>query len=131
MSLATGKVLTPAAPARELLVAALNTVPEITAYATAPDNPVAWDAFPRWALSNYSNAGRLGSPAVHEYDVLVILPAGYEPDTVAQGDSLLDQVAEALWPIAEVRTADPVQLTFGTTSAVPALRIRVLPRISA
>jgi hypothetical protein len=130
VSLATGRVLTPAAPARELLVVALNTVPEISAYLTAPDNPSAWDSWPRWARSDYQ-AGRLGSPATHEYDVLVVLPAGYEPDTVAEGDSLLDKVAEALWPVAEVQTADPIQLTFGTTSAVPALRIRVVPRISA
>lgn len=128
MSLATGRVLSPAPTARQVIVDALSTVEGVTAYPSAPDNPSSWDAFPRWALSTYT-AGRLGSPAVHEYDALVILPAGYEPDTVAQGDSLLDQVAAALWSVAEVQTADPVQLTFGTTTAVPALRIRCVPRI--
>ncbi len=129
MSLATGRVLTPAKSTRDLLVAALATVEGINALQTAPDNPQPFDAFPRWALSDFTR-GRLGTPAVHEYDVLVVLPAGYEPDTVAQGDSLLDLVALALWPVAEVQTADPIQLTFGTTTAVPALRIRVVPRLS-
>lgn len=130
MSLATGRTLTPAPSARAVLVAALARVDGITAHATAPDNPVAFDAFPRWALSDYKR-GRLGLVAVHTYDVLVILPAGYEPDTVTQGDSLLDVVAAALWDVAEIQNADPIQLTFGANNpAMPALRIRVIPRVT-
>jgi hypothetical protein len=110
-------------------VAALARVDGINAHATAPDNPVAFDAFPRWALSDF-HRGRLGLVAQHEYDVLVILPAGYEPDTVTQGDSLLDTVARALWDVADIQNADPIQLTFGNQSPMPALRIRVVPRVT-
>lgn len=129
MSLATGRTLTPAPSSRAVLVAALAAVDGVTAHATAPDNPVAFDAFPRWALSDY-RAGRLGMTAVHQYDVLVILPAGYEPDTVTQGDSLLDTITAALWDVAEIQNADPIQLTFGNQSPMPALRIRVVPRVT-
>jgi len=129
VSLATGRTLTPAPSARAALVTALAAVDGITAHASAPDNPVAFDAFPRWALSDF-HRGRLGLVASHEYDVLVILPAGYEPDTVTQGDSLLDTIARALWDVADVGNADPIQLTFGNTSPMPALRIRVVPRVT-
>jgi hypothetical protein len=110
-------------------VAALARVDGVTAHPSAPDNPAAFDAFPRWALTDYRR-GRLGLVGVHEYDVLVILPAGYEPDTVTAGDSLLDSVTAALYDVAEIQNADPIQLTFGNGPAVPALRIRVIPRVT-
>lgn len=120
----------PATAAREAMRAALATVPGISAHASAPDNPVEFDAFPRWALTNYVG-GKLRSAAVHEYDALVILPAGYEPDTVTQGDTLLDAVAAALRGVGEVRTADPITLTFTPNQTpMPALRVRVVPRQS-
>lgn len=125
---ATGAGLTPAPDARGRLVAALALVDGVTAHPSAPDNPVAFDAFPRWALSDY-HRGRLGSVATHEYDVLVILPAGYEPDTVAEGDSLLDVITAAIWDVAEIQNADPIQLSFGNQTPMPALRIRVIPRV--
>lgn len=128
MSLATGRTLTPAPNARAVLVAALARVQGVTAHATTPDNPAAWDAFPRWALSDY-RTGRLGMVGTHQYDVLVILPAGYEPDTVAEGDSLLDRVTAELAHDAEIQNADPIQLTFGNQTPMPALRIRVIPRV--
>jgi hypothetical protein len=118
----------PANVAREAIRAALAGVPGLSAHSAAPDNPVEFDAFPRWALTNYTG-GKLRAAAVHEYDALVILPAGYEPDTVAQGDSLLDLVAGAVRAVGEVRTADPIQLTFGVNQTpMPALRVRVIPR---
>lgn len=119
---------TPTPTARAVLVAALARVEGVTAHPSAPDNPVAFDAFPRWALKDF-HRGRLGMVGAPEYDVLVILPKGYEPDTVTEGDSLLDKIAAALWDVADVGVADPVQLTFNQ-SAMPALRIRVIPRVT-
>lgn len=122
----------PAPDARAAIVTALSGVAGINAHSTAPDNPVAFDAFPRWARTNYTG-GRLQTLGTHEYDVMVILPAGYEPDTVAQGDSLLDAVAAALYPIARVDTADPIKLVFGPAGRgveMPALRIRVTPYLN-
>lgn len=125
----TAAGVTPAPSARAVLVAALGRVEGVTAHPSAPDNPAAFDAFPRWALSDF-HSGRLGRVATHEYDVLVILPAGYEPDTVTQGDSLLDAIAAALWDVADIQNADPIQLTFGNQTPMPALRIRVVPRVT-
>ena len=120
----------PAVLARTAIVDALRTVAGLNVYATAPDSPVAFDAFPRWAVTNYVG-GRLSSLAVHEYDAIVVLPAGYEPDTVAQGDSLLDLVASALLDVGEVQAADPISLTFQAGSAVPALRVRIVPHLNS
>lgn len=125
----TSAGITPAPSARAALAAALAAVEGVTAHPSAPDNPVAFDAFPRWALSDY-HRGRLGMVASHEYDVLVILPAGYEPDTVTEGDSLLGRIVAALWGVADVGNADPIQLTFGNQTPMPALRIRVIPRVT-
>lgn len=129
MSLAAPRTIGPATTTRQAVVDALKTVPGLTVYPTAPNQPVAFDAFPRWALTNYTG-GRLGSIARHEYDALVILPAGYEPDTVAQGDSLLDLVAAALMTVGVVQAADPISVTFQSGSAVPALRVRVVPHLN-
>jgi hypothetical protein len=129
MSLAAPTTIGPATTTREAIVDALRTVTRLAAYPSAPDNPQAWDAFPRWALTNYTG-GRLGWIAVHEYDVLVVLPAGYEPDTVAQGDSLLDDLATALSTVGVVQTAEPIRATFDTGTSVPALRVRVVPRLN-
>lgn len=125
----TAAGFSPAPSARAALVAALARVEGVTAHASAPDNPVAFDAFPRWALSDF-HRGRLGMVAAHQYDVLVILPAAYEPDTVTEGDSLLGRVAAELWNVADVGNADPIQLTFGNQTPMPALRIRVMPRVT-
>lgn len=120
--------LAPAPGSRAALVAALGRVAGINAHPSAPDNPAAFDAFPRWALSDY-HRGRLGMVGTHQYDVLVIVPAGYMPDTVTAGDSLLDEIVNALWDVADVVNAEPVQLTFGNQTPQPALRIRVTPRV--
>jgi hypothetical protein len=119
-----------ASSTRDAIVAALRTVPKLNVYASAPDHVSAWDAFPRWAITNYTG-GRLTWLAVHEYDALVVLPAGYEPDTVAQGDSLLDDVAAALSAVGVVQTAEPIRLTFDAATSVPALRVRVVPHLNA
>lgn len=127
--LAAADPIGPASTTRAAIVAALKTVPTLNVYPSAPDNPTAWDAFPRWALTNYTG-GRLTWIAVHEYDVLVVLPAGYEPDTVTQGDSILDAVATALSTVGVVQTAEPIRATFDTGTSVPALRVRVVPRLN-
>ncbi len=130
MSLAVPVEIGSASETRTAICDALSALDEITVHRTAPDTPVAWDAFPRWALTNYTG-GRIAWLARHEYDALVILPAGYEPDTVEQGDSLLDRVAFALSAVGVVQTAEPIQLTFNAGTAMPALRVRVVPHINA
>lgn len=134
MSLAAPNVaaapIGPATTARQMIVDALQEIPTLQVYSSSPDNPTAWDAFPRWTVTNYTG-GRLGTIAVHEYDVLVILPAGYEADTVEQGDTILDAVAEVLIGIGRIDVAEPVRLTFDTGSTTPALRVHVVPNPNA
>lgn len=119
----------PATTARQAIVDALSTVDGLHVYPSVPDQPQPFDAFPRWSITNYTG-GRLTYLAVHEYDALVVLPAGYEPDTVAQGDSLLDLVVMALQPVGRVETAEPIRLTFDTGTAAPALRVHVVPHLN-
>ena len=119
----------PASTSRAAIVAALRTVPQLNVRESAPETVQPFDAFPRWALTNYTG-GRLSWLAVHEYDALVILPAGFEPDTVTEGDALLDLVAAALSAVGTVQTAEPIRLTFDNRTAVPALRIRVVPHLN-
>lgn len=127
--LAAADPIGPASSSRAAIVAALQTIDGLNVHSSAPDTVSPWDAFPRWALTNYTG-GRLRWLAVHEYDALVVLPAGYEPDTVEQGDSMLDRVATALATVGVVQTAEPIRLTFDTGTAVPALRVRVVPHLN-
>ena len=121
----TANPIHPATAARQAIADALGTVAGVTAYLSRPDNLHEFDGFPRWAFTPYTG-GRLRALGRHEYDALVILPAGYEPDTVIQGDTLLDTVAVALMVVGEVQQADPVLI-----DNMPALRVRVVPRASS
>ena len=126
---ANGATMGSPVDARAALCDALTAVPRLQVHPTMPSAPVAWDAWPRWAISNYTG-GRLGWVAVHEYDVLVVLPAGYEPDTVDQGDALLDQLALVLALVGLVQQAEPVQLATPNGNPLPALRVRVIPHLN-
>jgi hypothetical protein len=125
----TRDAFAPPAHVRDAIVAALATVPDLTAHRTAPDQPQPFDAWPRWSTSAYTG-GRLDYLAVHEYDAVICLPAAYEPDTVEAGDSLLSLVVAALWPVGKVETAEPVRLTFENGSATPALRVHLIPHLN-
>jgi hypothetical protein len=121
-------IIGPAADARTAICDALQAVDQLTVTRAAPDNPVAFCAWPKWSTSGFVG-GRLAHPAIHEYDVIVTLPAGYEPETVEAGDSLLDQVVTALWEIGEVTTALPIQVAFDQARAqtMPAFQVHVIP----
>ena len=127
MSLATRpEPLAASADTRAALVAALSTVQGLSASRAAPDVPTAGAAWPVWTQTTY--AGRLGAPAVHTYDVYVILPAGYLPSTVDQADGLRDQVAAALWPAGTVQSTEPVSVQFDDSATMPGIRARVIMR---
>lgn len=132
MSLAAPSVIAaafaPSAAARQVLVDALATVPSLVPSTTAPVTPAAYCAWPKWTLSEYTGA-RLGSPADHEYDVLVLLPNAEASDTTAKADELLGQVVAALWSVAQVTTAQPASVTFDGQQSMPALQIHVIPHV--
>lgn len=125
----------PSATDREAICDALadvalddGTTLTVTAY--PPMTPTPFAAWPRWAVSNYSAAGRLAAVADHEFDVFVVLPASSPDVTTEVADDLLDRVIGALWSLGRITTAQPVQVLFDTTkTAAPALQIRVIPHL--
>jgi hypothetical protein len=111
--------------ARDAVVEALATVPELQPFATMPDTPVAGAAWPVWAESHY-RGGKLAHPVVHTYDVRVLLPSGYHPDTVDAADGLIEEVMAALSKCGTVETVGPVLVVFETNqSTMPGITARV------
>ena len=113
--------------ARDRLLQALATVDGITPAASAPDAPVANVAWPKWAESRLQG-GKLTQPLVHSFDVLVLLNASYDGQTVAAADDLLPRLIGSLAAVASIDVADAVQVTFPPATAIPALRVRCTPR---
>jgi len=128
-ALAGAAVFGPPPAVRDAITAALATVDGLTAHRTTPDQPQAFDAWPRWSTSAYTG-GRLNYLAVHEYDAVICLPATYEHDTVDAGDSLLSLVVAALWGLGKVETAEPIRLTFDNGTSTPALRVHLIPHLN-
>lgn len=126
MSLANGTAerTTRAQDVRSALVAALATVPGLTAYPVAPDQATAGAAWPKWVQTTYD--GALCDLARDTYEALVTLPADYVETTVDQGDAFRDQVAFAVMSVGRVEFAEPIQITFQDKQAMPGLRLRVV-----
>ena len=110
---------------RAKLVAALSTVPGLTALPTVPDQATAGAAWPRWIQTTYD--GPLCTLAVDTYEVLVTLPAAYASLTVTQGDSFRDLVALTLAAQSgvQVQLVEPAQIVFQAQQAMPGLRLRI------
>lgn len=113
------------APARQAVVDALATIDGLTPTLAMPDTPDAGSAWPVWAESRYRD-GKLSRPLTHTYEVRVILPAAYHPDTVDASDGLVDQVCTALSKVGNVDVAQPVSVVFEQNqTAMPGLLVRV------
>jgi hypothetical protein len=111
--------------ARDAVVDALRTVPGLDVTPTMPDTPTPGAAWPVWAESSY-RGGKLTHPIVHTYEVRVLLPAGYHPDTVDAADGLIEQVMAALSKAGTVETAGPVVVVFDPNStSMPGISARV------
>lgn len=115
-----------ATDSRDLIVAALATVPGLSASPHIPDVPTAGAAWPVWVQSTFD--GVLAVPGRATYDVYVLLPGDYVTTTVESGDGLLGQVCGALWQVTVVQLAEPVQVRFDNQTTMPGLRLRVLMR---
>jgi hypothetical protein len=111
---------------REQLVAALATVPGLSASPNVPDVPTEGAAWPTWVQTTF--AGSLALPGRATYDVYALLPAGYATTTVEAADGLLGQLVSVLWLLAVVELAEPVQVRFDSQTAMPGLRLRITMR---
>jgi hypothetical protein len=111
---------------RSLIVEALETVEGLSVTTTTPDTPVRGSAWPVWVMARF--AGKLSLVPVNDFDVLVILPNGYLPETVEQADGFMPMVAAALSKVGTVTTAEPIAIQVADSSTMPALRFRITPR---
>ena len=127
MSLANG-TSTRARPTdvRAALTAALGAVPGVTAYPSVPDQAVAGAAWVKWLQTTYD--GKLEMPGTFTYECYLTLPADYLAETVGQGDAFLEVLIPALWPVAQVQYAEPVQIQFNDRQSAPGIRLRVTTR---
>lgn len=112
--------------ARGRIVEALATVEGINGHATKPDAPVAGDAWPVWAMTNYG--GKLSLVALTDYDVVAIVPAGYAVTTIEATDGLLPMLAAALSKVGTLTNAVPDSVLVADSSTMPAVRLRITPR---
>lgn len=112
--------------ARRAVMDALDTVPGVTAHPSIPDAPAAGDGWPVWETGEF-RSGKMSNPIRHTYSAFVLLPAGYEPDTVDAADGIVEVVMYALHKIGTVDVAEPVSISVTSTSTMPGIRVRVTP----
>ena len=110
--------------ARQLVLDALASVPDLTVFSTMPDTPMAGAAWPVWVESRYG-AGKLSRPLAHTYEVRVTLPAGWLPNTVDVADGLIETLASALSSVGDFEVANPVQIQFDNATSMPGINARV------
>jgi hypothetical protein len=112
--------------ARQLVMDALASVPGLTVTETMPDVPMPGAAWPVWSECVYG-LGKMSRPLVHAYEVRVILPQGWTPETVDVADGLVENLAAALSRLGPLEWVRPVQITFSNnaSNAMPGLNARV------
>lgn len=115
---------TATATARQLVLNALATVPGLVPCPTMPDTPMPGAAWPVWTECRYGE-GKLTRPLTHTYEVRVLLPAGWLPETVDTADGLVEQLAAALSTVGLFETANPVQVQFDNATSMPGVNARV------
>lgn len=116
---------TAVSPSRQAILDALATVPGLVPGPTMPDAPMPGAAWPVWAETRYRD-GKLARPLTHTYEVRVILPAGWLPETVDVADGLVDNLAAALSTVGILDAVSPVQITFDNAATMPGLNARVI-----
>jgi hypothetical protein len=109
---------------RQLVLDALATIPSLVPLSTMPDTPMAGAAWPVWAESRYGT-GKLSRPLTHTYEVRVVLPAGWLPETVDVADGLIDELCSALSTVGTLDVANPVQIQFDNATSMPGINVRV------
>jgi hypothetical protein len=110
--------------ARQAVLDALATVPGLVPVSTIPDTPMPGAAWPVWSESRYRD-GKLSRPLTHTYEVRVILPAGWLPETVEAADGVVEQLCNALSTVGVLDLANPVQIVFDNGTSMPGINARV------
>jgi hypothetical protein len=115
---------TAVAATRQAVLDALHLVPGLVPTNTMPDTPMPGAAWPVWSESSYG-AGKLSRPLTHTYEVRVVLPSGWLPETVDVADGLLDNLCAALSTVGDLTLATPVLIQFDSGTAMPGINARV------
>ena len=110
--------------ARQAVLDALATVPGLVPVGSLPDTPMPGAAWPVWAESRFRD-GKLARPLTHTYEVRVILPAGWTPETVDTADGLVEALCNALSAVGTLDAANPVQIAFDNNTSMPGINARV------
>lgn len=112
--------------ARELIKAALDSVPELTGYAFEPKTKRAGSAWP--VLREVWREGTYVAPYTGAYDVFAIVPATTSEESASAVEALAVPLIQALERIGEwSQPAETVQLDLGNNNVLPALRVRISP----
>jgi hypothetical protein len=106
---------------RATLFAALQSVGEVTAHATTPDTPTAYDAWP--ALGD----GRPFTTCMIESDwnVFVALPGGDQSSIVAAGEALYAPVCDALMEVCKVAHSRPMRYPLAEGGEIPVWQFEI------
>ena len=104
-----------------------TVVPGLTVHPSMPDTPAPGSSWPKWVSARLQN-GKLTQPLVHAFDVFVVLPAGTDATAVEAIDALIEPLVGALARVALVDVGEVVQLSYPPAGAIPALRVRCIPR---
>lgn len=112
--------------ARELIKAALDSVPDLTGYAFEPKTKRAGSAWP--VLREVWREGTYVAPYTASYDVFAIVPATTAEESASAVEALAVPLIQALERIGEwSQPAETVQLDLGNNNVLPALRVRISP----
>lgn len=115
-----------ATASRALIVSALGTIPDLSAFPDMPDVPTAGAAWPVYVQTTPD--GWLSQPGLDTFDVWVLLPAGYSSATVAAADAIRTDIWAALHQPCVVQLCEPVTVQFDNQTKMPGLRLRVSMR---
>lgn len=111
---------------RELISAALTSVPGLTGYATEPKNKRAGTAWP--VLREVWREGTYVAAYTRAYDVFAILPATNAKESANAAEALAVPLITALEEIGEwTQPAETVEVDLGNNNTLPALRVRITP----
>lgn len=89
---------------RTRIADALSTVTGVSGHVALPPSPTAWQGWPVWQRTEYTNVPSCGAvPEFDEWFVWLLLPA-LDPNVV---DQVRDLVAAALSQVGDVADAEP------------------------
>lgn len=115
--------------ARQAILDALATIEGVTPYPSMPDVATAGAAWPSWTETTTTRA-KLAHALTRTYEVVVVLPADYLPETVDEAEGFDAELAAVLLTVGPFDRITPAMVTFDDNNAMPAIQISgLIPRV--